>query len=213
MIRLWRLPGIAQLLVAAALAETHHLLAILRVHRAGPVNTSKCGKCFPPHVLSHWHTCTSFQSFSTWETELILLCGNYSASWSSRECNPRGRWLSLVLKTGHEGNRELRVSGSHMPCCTPLSTSLNQEQRLWQNWGISTPKPNGAQHPGYSEEMSKSSNQATSKHTLTKNEGHTIFQKTFECLQPFSLPGHSIEGPEQMPPRAGSLRPLQSSKI
>lgn len=84
MIRLWRLPGTAQLLVAAALAETHHLLSIFRVHRAGAVNTSKCRKRFPPHVLSHWHTCTSFQSFSTLETELILLCGTYSASWSKQ---------------------------------------------------------------------------------------------------------------------------------
>lgn len=63
-----------------------------------------------------------------------------------------------MLETHHTGDRQLRVSESHVPCCTPLSTSCNQEQTLWQNWGISTPKPNGTQHPGHSEEMLKSSN-------------------------------------------------------
>lgn len=87
----------------------------------------------------------------------------------SRGCNLRRKWLSLVLETHHTGDRQLRVSESHVPCCTPLSTSFNQERTLWQNWGISTPKPNGTQHPGHSEEMLKSSNQAISKHTLTKN--------------------------------------------
>lgn len=150
MIRLWRLPRIAQLLVAAALAKTHHLLSIFRVQRAGlsthpsvesaflpmcsPTGTPVFpSKAFLPGKLSWYYS-----------VEITLRPG------PSRECNPRGRWLSLVLKTGHEGNREPRVSRSLVPCCTPLSKSLNQEQRLWQNWGISTPKPNGAQYPGYS---------------------------------------------------------------
>lgn len=175
-IRLWRLPRIAQpvlLLVAAALAETHNLLSIFRALVQNLSTLPSVGSAFLPKCSP---TCPCV--FPPIASPPDKLSWYYSEETTlhpgpSRGFNPMRRWLSLLLEIGHAGHKYLRFLESHVPCCTPTSTSLNHEQTLFtnheQNWGISTPKQSGAQHPGYSQEMSKSSSQAILRHTFTKN--------------------------------------------
>lgn len=143
--------------MAAAFAETQHLLPTFRAHGCRPVNTSECRKRFSPHVLSHLRICISSHSFSTRRKLLCILAQTEAVIPGG------GDYL------WHTGYKSLRFSASQVPGCTPLSTSLNHEQTLGQNWGIPTPKQNGARHPEHSQEMSKSSDQATAKHMLTKS--------------------------------------------